>query len=368
MRRFPNVFFVLVLGLLIGGYILPRVTACHAVADDVKPREVAERGPLLPPEQNTIRLFREVAPSVCYISTTAVRQSFWGGASEYPAGQGSGFLWDDQGHVVTNFHVIYNVNSAQVTLNDQSVHDAKVVGYSIGNDIAVLKIDAPKELLKPVAVGTSNDLLVGQSVLAIGNPFGWDQTLTVGVVSALGRQIKSLAGRVIENVIQTDAAVNPGNSGGPLMDSAGRLIGMNTAIYSPSGSSAGIGFAVPVDTINNVVPQLIAYGQLVRPHLGVLALAEAEGQRLRIDGVMVREVTPGSGAEAAGLRGITKDERGRYLYGDIIKEVEGVRTRKLSDIWVALEGRSDGEKVNVKFLRNNQLMQREVRLDLPEKF
>lgn len=367
MRRSPNILFVLVLGLLVGGYILPRVTACHATAADVQPRAVADRGPLLPSEQNTIKVFKEVSPSVCYISTKAVRQSFFG-ATEYPAGQGSGFLWDDQGHVVTNFHVIYNVDSAQVTLYDQSVHDAKVVGYSIGNDIAVLKIDAPPATLRPVAIGSSDELQVGQGVLAIGNPFGWDQTLTVGVVSALGRQIKSLAGRVIENVIQTDAAVNPGNSGGPLMDSAGRLIGMNTAIYSPSGSSAGIGFAVPVDTINNVVPQLIAYGQLVRPHLGVLALGEAEARRFRINGVMVREVTPGSGAEAAGLRGITKDEGGRFLYGDIITEVEGVPTRRLSDIWVALEGRSDGEMVSVKFLRANQLMQREVRLDLPNEY
>ncbi|MBI4880315.1 MAG: trypsin-like peptidase domain-containing protein [Planctomycetes bacterium] len=274
MNRVTTLLIAILLGLLIGGYLLPRWNAWRAPVD-AAPRPVTPRGDLAESEASTIELFREAGPSVVYITTLVRRStSLWFGATkDVAAGEGSGIIWDGAGHILTNFHVVLpngeQATGAKVTLYDKSTYDAVFVGASADHDLAVLRIDAPREKLKPVAIGTSRDLLVGQSVFAIGNPFGWDQTLTTGVVSATGRMITSISGREIKDVIQTDAAINPGNSGGPLLDSAGRLIGVNTAIDSPSGSSAGIGFAVPVDTVNQVVPQLIANGRIVRPQLGI---------------------------------------------------------------------------------------------------
>jgi len=246
------------------------------------PRPVAARGDLAADEQATIALFKQASPSVVYITTLARRLVGYFDVTEVPQGTGSGFLWDGSGHVVTNFHVIQGASAARVTLHDGSEWTATLVGASPDHDLAVLRIAAPRQRLAPILVGRSGDLQVGQRVFAIGNPFGLDFTLTTGIVSALGRSIPSLTGRKIEDVIQTDAAINPGNSGGPLLDSAGRLVGVNTQIASPSGASAGIGFAVPVDTVNRVVPQLIAHGKLARPWLGIAAagdqvLVEATG-------------------------------------------------------------------------------------------
>src|SRR5262245_59851892 len=220
------------------------------------PRTITPRGALNAEERATIALFRQASPSVVYITTVARQRDFFSlNIAEIPQGSGSGFIWDQEGHIITNFHVIQGASGDKVTLADHSVWDAQLVGVAPDHDLAVLSIKAPKNQLRPLALGTSADLEVGQSVFAIGNPFGLDQTLTTGIISALGREINATTGRTIAGVIQTDAAINPGNSGGPLLDSAGRLIGVNTAIFSPSGSYSGIGFAVPVDTVNRIVPQ-----------------------------------------------------------------------------------------------------------------
>src|SRR5438132_1613205 len=252
----------------------------------VDPRPVAPRGDLAADEKSTIDLLREASPSVAFI-TTAQRVEFWNRSQEIPQGTGSGFIWDDAGHIVTNFHVvapmIQSKASATVTLSDHSSYDAALVGVSPDNDLAVVQIRAPKDKLPPIKVGTSNDLQVGQKVFAIGDPFGLDQTLTTGIVSALGRVIPSATGRLIEDVIQTDAAINPGNSGGPLLDSWRRLIGVNAAIYSPSGAYAGIGFAIPVDTVQRIVPQLIEHGQVTRPGLGIQVGPDQIAERLGLE-------------------------------------------------------------------------------------
>ena len=263
-----------------------------------------------------------------YITTAAVRRDLFFDVIQIPQGSGTGFFWDDDGHIVTNFHVIEGANRFSVTLADRSDWDAELVGVAPEQDLAVLKIRAPHERLAPLVLGKSGTLQVGQKVLAVGNPFGLDQTLTVGVVSALGRELRSPAGRAIRDVIQTDAAINPGNSGGPLLDSSGRLIGVNTAIYSPSGGSAGIGFAIPVDTVGRLVPQLIAYGGPIEPGIaGLHWLPDRQAAYFGLEGgVVVRSVAPGSPADRAGLEGIGVTRCGRYTLGDMIVAVNGRRS------------------------------------------
>jgi S1-C subfamily serine protease len=270
---------------------------------------------------------------------------------EIPQGSGSGFIWDQDGHIITNYHVIQDASSAKVTLADQSVWDAELVGVDPSQDLAVLAIEAPQHQLKPLAIGTSDDLQVGQNVFAIGNPFGLDQTLTTGIISALGREIKAENGRTITGVIQTDAAINPGNSGGPLLDSAGRLIGVNTAIYSPSGSSAGIGFAVPVDTVNRVVPQLIRYGRVIRPGLGIRIADDATARRMNLPGVLIIQNEPGSAAEAAGLQGTRWDSQGRLILGDIIVGLASTPVSTADDLLNALEKQQVGDIVQIDIIR-----------------
>jgi S1-C subfamily serine protease len=273
---------------------------------------------------------------------------------EIPQGSGSGFIWDQDGHIITNYHVIQDASSAQVTLGDQSIWEAELVGVDPSQDLAVLVIKAPQHQLKPLAVGTSQDLQVGQNVLAIGNPFGLDQTLTTGIISALGREIKAENGRTITGVIQTDAAINPGNSGGPLLDSAGRLIGVNTALYSPSGSSAGIGFAVPVDTVNRVVPQLIRYGRVIRPGLGIRIADDATARRMNLPGVLIIENEAGSAAEAAGLRGTRWDARNQLILGDIIVGLADTPVHTANDLLNALEKQQVGDIVQLDIMRGTQ--------------
>jgi S1-C subfamily serine protease len=323
------------------------------------PRAITPRGGLAADEQATIELFREASPSVVFITTVALRRDFFSlNLFEIPQGSGSGFIWDQEGHVITNFHVIQGAlrsgGSAKVTLADQSTRDARLVGAAPDKDLAVLSIDTPQHLLKPLAIGTSKDLLVGQKVFAIGNPFGLDQTLTTGIISALGREITSVDGRTITGVIQTDAAINPGNSGGPLLDSAGRLIGVNTAIYSSSGSSAGIGFAVPVDIVNRVVPQIIRYGRVMRPQLGVRIAEDAVSRRWGLPGVLILQIEPGSGAEAAGLRGTHIDARGRPSLGDIIVGIESDQVETADDLMNALEKYQAGDTVTVTIVRGDE--------------
>ncbi|MDA8016662.1 MAG: trypsin-like peptidase domain-containing protein [Thermoanaerobaculia bacterium] len=301
-------------------------------------------------ERRDITVFRDVSPSVVNISTKAFRRDFWSlNVYEIPSGTGSGFVWDDQGHVVTNYHVIRQASRFVVTL-DQEDFDAVVVGVAPQKDLAVLAIDAPRELLRPVRLGSSQNLMVGQKVLAIGNPFGLDQTLTLGVVSALGRELSSPGGLPIRDVIQTDAAINPGNSGGPLLDSTGRLIGVNTAIYSPSGASAGIGFAVPVDTVRQLVPQLIRHGEPLQPGIGVHLAPDQASRRMRIAGVIVVSVEPGSPAHIAGLEGVRRTRRGDRL-GDIIVGVNGDPVRSTVDLMIAFDEAGIGSTVELTLLK-----------------
>ncbi len=352
--------WLLVLALVLGVWLLG---SRYRHNPDAEPRAITPRGSLAANERATIELFRQTSPSVVYITTVAIRRDIFNlNVMEIPQGSGSGFLWDQDGHVITNFHVIQEASSAKVTLADQSVWDAKLVGVAPDKDLAVLHIDAPRKRLKPLALGTSHDLLVGQYVLAIGNPFGLDYTLTTGIISALGREITSNTGRTITGVIQTDAAINPGNSGGPLLDSAGRLIGVNTAIYSPSGSSAGIGFAVPVDTVNRVVPQIIRYGRVIQPGLGIRIADDAAARRLDLPGVLIIQVEPQSGAAAAGLRGTRRDRRGRLILGDIIVAVAADSVTTADDLLNALEKHRVGDTIKIDIIRGDKRIQVPVRL------
>lgn len=323
---------------------------------EARPRPVTPApAELSPDERSTMAVFERATKSVVFIANTAVRRDPWSfDLFEVPQGSGSGFIWTKQGHLVTNFHVVYGAMSITVTLADRTEQKAKIVGVDPDHDLAVLQIQAAEESLSPVAIGTSHDLRVGQKVLAIGNPFGLDHTLTTGVVSALGRTIKSLSNRTIEGVIQTDAAINPGNSGGPLLDSAGRLIGVNTQIVSPSGAFAGIGFAVPVDTVNRIVPELIKYGKLIRPGLGVSLVPDAIARRWGIKGVVIGKVVRGSAAERAGLRGARETVTGRVELGDIIVGVDGKPIETIEDMLDLLEQRKVGDQVTVEIVRANR--------------
>jgi S1-C subfamily serine protease len=319
------------------------------------PRTVTPRGDLAEDEKATIALFQNASPSVVFITSLAVQQELFSlNVQEIPQGAGSGFVWDRQGHVVTNFHVIQNSDAAQVTLADHSNWKAELVGAAPEKDLAVLKITAPAERLRPLAVGSSENLLVGQKVFAIGNPFGFDQTLTTGIISALGREIQSVSGAPIRDVIQTDAAINPGNSGGPLLDSAGRVIGVNTAIYSPSGSSSGIGFAIPVVDVQRAVPDLITYGRIQRPTLGVETAPDSLMRRLGLEGALVFRVVRGSGADRAGLQATRRDVFGQWSLGDVIVSVDGQPVRSSGDLLVLLEQKKPGETVKVGLLRGNR--------------
>jgi S1-C subfamily serine protease len=318
-----------------------------------EPRAVTARGDLAEDEKATIELFKRASPSVVYITTLSRRAVNVFEVTDVPQGTGSGFVWDRQGHVVTNAHVLAG-DSFVVTLSDQTNWKAAVVGADPDKDLAVLRIAAPSAKLPPILVGNSKGLQVGQKVFAIGNPFGLDETLTTGVVSALGRTIESVNGRQIQNVVQTDAAINPGNSGGPLLDSAGRLIGVNTQIASPSGASAGIGFAVPVDTVNEVVPELIAHGRVLRPRLGIAPASENVTRQLGVTGVLVISVLKGTGAEKAGLRGTTRDRDGSLVLGDIIVGVAGKEIAGNDDLFAALEKQKIGDVVPVKIVRDDR--------------
>lgn len=313
-------------------------------------------------EQRDIAVFREVRPSVVNISTSALRRRnfFSLDVYEIPAGTGSGFVWDSEGHIVTNYHVISSGRRWIVSLGDED-YQAELVGFAEHKDLAVLKINAPRELLRPVIVGSSGDLVVGQKVLAIGNPFGLDQTLTVGVVSALGRELKSPGGREIRDVIQTDAAINPGNSGGPLLDSSARLIGVNTAIYSPSGASAGISFAVPVDIVAQLVPQLIEFGEPRKPGIGVELVADRYARRAGVRGVIVQSVRPGGPAAQAGIRGL-RQGRGGWELGDVIVAVNDTAINNIDDLVLAFEEQGVGGLCRLTLVRDQRRREVDVQL------
>lgn len=325
------------------------------ISNDQNKRTVTPPTRITSVEEATIKLFEESAPSVVYITTKAIRQNYWTrDITEIPAGSGSGFVWDKDGHVVTNYHVIKNASSFVVTLSDQTTYEAELIGAEPRKDLAILRIDAPGVKLRPIPVGTSSDLKVGQSVYAIGNPFGLDQSLTTGIISALGREIQSQAGIPIRDVIQTDAAINPGNSGGPLLDSSGRLIGVNTAIYSPSGAYAGIGFSVPADVVNWVVPDIIEYGEVRRPVIGVELVSEQQRAQAGIEGAMILNISPSGAADQAGLQGISRDAMGRNQLGDVITAVNGNKVINNVDLILALEKFNPGDEIDITFERNGQ--------------
>jgi S1-C subfamily serine protease len=315
-------------------------------------RPVAARGDLSEQEKMNISIYEMSGPSVVHVTNLAASGGqFSLNVQHIPKGTGSGFVWDQDGHIVTNYHVIEGADAAKVTLADHNTYDATNVWAAPELDIAVLQIDAPKDKLRPILIGRSNDLKVGQITYAIGNPFGLDQSLTTGIVSALGREIESNSGNPIHGAIQTSAAINPGNSGGPLLDSAGRLIGMNTAIVSPTGGFAGIGFAIPVDQINQTVTELIRNGRVTRPQLGVQVAVDQLAQQLSVDdGVLILKVLPNSDAAKAGLRGTTGNRR----LGDVIVAVDGKAIHKVQDLYSALASRKGGDKITLTVLRDEK--------------
>ena len=356
------VLLLIVAGALIFTVIQQRRQTQHYVS--FEPRPVAQRpdDKLGADEQSTIDVFSKFSRSVVHITSLEThRDRMTLDITEIPQGTGSGFVWDQDGHIVTNFHMIQGGDRATVTLNDNSTYPATIIGRAPDKDIAVLHIDAPPQKLLPLPLGQSANLRVGQKVLAIGNPFGLDQTLTTGVVSGLGREIKSVTQHSIFDVIQTDASINPGNSGGPLLDSAGRLIGINTAIYSPSGANAGIGFAVPVDTVNAIVPQLLKYGKVARPGLGINPINDQAAAFNGIDGVAILSVAQGGAAEQAGITG-AQLEAGRATLGDVIKKVGDVDVHRISDLYKALDAHKVGDEVDV--VVENRGHRRTVKLTL----
>ncbi len=318
-------------------------------------------------ELETIQMFQRLSASVVFVTSIAQRRDFFTmRVGEYEAGSGSGFVWDTNGHIVTNYHVVAGANAGiKVTMADQSVLDAEIVGTAPEKDLAVLRVSYNAPQLSPLPLGRSDDLLVGQSVLAIGNPFGLDQTLTTGIISALGRTIPSAdndSEADIHDVIQTDAAINPGNSGGPLLDSSGRLIGVNTAIASPSGAYAGVGFAIPADTVSWVVPDLIQYGRVQRPGLGFTPWGITANRQLNFAGVMVQSVDPDGPAAQADLRPTYRNERGRIVFGDIVTAIDGQRITTPGDLLLILEEHAIGETVVVTYVRDRRSFDTRIRL------
>ncbi len=359
MRKLLWVFLILTTGVLVGW-----CSNQAGLRPPSGPRPITPRPPMPPWEQAGIDRFREARPSVVYITSIAYQRDWFSfDVQAVPTGTGSGLIWDELGHILTNYHVVENAQELEVTLSDHSTHRARVVGLAPEKDLAVLRlVDAPQGL-RPLPIGVSADLQVGQFVMAIGNPFGLDQTLTTGVVSALGREIQSATRRRITGVIQTDAAINPGNSGGPLLDSAGRLIGVNTAITSTSGSSAGIGFAVPVDTVNRIVPQLIAKGRVARPDLGFEELDPAYAASFgNPKGVIVLRVRRGSAADRAGLQGISRSGR-RFLLGDVIVGVGGKAIKDVDGLLDRIELEPLGSSVQLEVLREGQRLRIPLRLE-----
>jgi S1-C subfamily serine protease len=379
-RRGPSLWplgLLLVLTAVLVWVYLHREQVPDKVPHDVdaSPRPVAVRGELENDEQRTIRIYKDASPSVVHITNLTERRDFFNlNGQQVPKGTGTGFVWNDEGIIVTNFHVVRDASVMRVVMADKertSYETRSWISYP-DKDLAVLYIQAPKSKLRPLRIGTSHDLQIGQKTYAIGNPFGLDQTLTTGIVSALGREIESANGRPIQGVIQTSAAINPGNSGGPLLDSDGRLVGVNTAILSPSGTFAGIGFAIPVDEVNRVVPQLVAAlnkksgnQEMTPPRLGIQPAEDNLAQELGVnDGVLVIRVQPGSPAARAGLRPTRQDPRtGRIRLGDVIVAIDGKPIANLKDLYSQLEQHQLGDQVTLTILRGDDRVDVKVTLD-----
>jgi len=356
----PRVLPFAVLLLVLLGLLLWRVWPQNRSGLDreAELRPIMPRGDLSSEEKATIAIFRQCSPSVVHITAlvNAVRDGFSLDTEQVPEGTGSGFVWDHEGHVVTNYHVIREADAAQVVLADRSAWKARLVGAYPDGDIAVLVIDAGRDRLRPVLVGTSHDLQVGQRVFAIGNPFGLDQTLTTGIVSALGREISTETGHSIKGVIQIDAAINPGNSGGPLLDSAGRLIGVNSSIVSPSGAFAGIGFAIPADKVNRTVTELI------RHSLGIEPAPDQWVEELGVQGALVLDVRAGSPAAKAGIRPTRRTPEGDVELGDLIVAIDDHQIKSSNDLFAVQEMYKIGDTVSVTLVRDGQTMKVNVTL------
>ncbi len=346
---------------IVGGVLFGLANAPVARAQDERPltnpdapaREITPRGELSADEKRTIRLFGEASRSVVHIETfTNQRSLFSFDVERLPRGSGSGVIWDDEGRIVTNYHVIQGADSARVTLHDQSTRFARLVGYEKAKDLAVLVIEPGETDLRPIPVGTSHDLQVGQNVFAIGNPFGLDQTLTTGVISGLEREIRSVVGLPITGVIQTDAAINPGNSGGPLLDSSGRLIGINTAIVSPTGAFAGVGYAVPSDVAHRIITQIIRYGRVIRPDLGVRLAPDHVNRAYRVEGLLVLDVDPGTDAARVGIQAARRVRGG--IRGDVILAIDGKPVRTGNDVFRVLDEHAVGDRVTVTVRRGRE--------------
>lgn len=363
----PNWWLLFALLFVVGllawqTYRLSQTSPLHD--PDAQPRAVTPRGELWSDEQAQIALYEAAHRSVVHVTSLRISRDNGFSLPSQEQGTGSGFIWDTDGHIVTNFHVVQGGQNYRVTLYDNSVWEARLVGQDPDKDLAVLKIEAGSGLLNAIPVGASKELQVGQKVFAIGNPFGLDQTLTTGVISGLGREIQSVTRKTIFDVIQTDAAINPGNSGGPLLDTAGRLIGVNTAIYSPSGAYAGIGFAVPVDTVNQVVPEIIRKGKVERPGLGIVIWEDRITAYLRSQGlisrrgVLIRELLPGGAADQSGLRITTSPDN----VGDVIIGLDDQDIQSTNDLFRALDDHEVGDQVKVRILRNGEV--KEINLTL----
>ena len=322
-------------------------------------RAVDQRGPLSDAERANIELFERVSPSVVQVAARSAAANPLDEDEGTGAASGTGFIWDNDGHVVTNNHVVQNGSEVAVRFASGEVAQAEIIGVAPNYDLAVLRIKKSRQLPPPVALGSSTELKVGQSAFAIGNPFGLDQSLTSGIISALKRRLPTSSGREISNVIQTDTAINPGNSGGPLLDSAGRLIGVNTAIISPSGSSAGIGFAIPADIVNRVVPELIKNGRVPTPGIGIVAASEAVATRLGVEGVIIVRTAPGSPAERAGIRGV---DLGSGAIGDVIVQADGKPVHRLSDLTDQIEQVGAGKSIRISVKRGSQT--RDINIDI----
>jgi S1-C subfamily serine protease len=320
---------------------------------------------LLSVETKTIEIYRKVVPSTVNVSNMKLARTFNYGEIEVPQGAGSGFVWNEDGHIVTNFHVVQGGTSFIVTFNnDPKQYKATLVGTAPDKDIAVLKLDEKPAKLVPVSIGSSKDLQVGQYAFAIGSPFGLDYSLSTGVISALGRKIDGIGGVKINDMIQTDAAINMGNSGGPLLNSSSNLIGMNTVIFSTSGSSAGLGFAVPVDTIKMVVPQLIKHGKIIRPGLGIGIVPDSMKRRIiqSSKGIIISYIDEKGGAAEAGLKGMTQDQYGRIYIGDVILSVDGQPVNNLDDIYQVIDKKKIGDLVDVSYRREGKTLSAKVKL------
>jgi S1-C subfamily serine protease len=346
------------LGNFGGGLFSFRDSSNIALAEENAPAGISNPSSVTD-EENSIEVYKTLAPGVAFISTTSVREDFWGGGVEEGKGTGSGSVIDAQGHILTNNHVIEGAQKLTVSFGGDKTYTARVVGRDPDTDLAVIKIDPPASGLTVVPLGDSDKLLVGQKVLAIGNPFGLDRTLTTGIISGLQRPIRARNGRPIDAAIQTDASINPGNSGGPLLDKFGRMIGINSQILSPAGGSVGVGFAVPVNTAKRVIPQLIQFGEVRRPKLGATFMSaeqlSKQGVELPVDaGLLVRSIVAGGSAANAGLRGLSQDAAGEVVIGDIITTIEGEKMNDIDDLYRLLDKRQIGDTVQAEVYRGNR--------------